>query len=313
MSTIAFIFPGQGSQFVGMGRELAQEFPEARDVFTEADARLGFTLSQLCFEGPEEELKLTVNTQPAVLATSIASLRVLERYGVRPDFVAGHSLGEYGALVSAGAMDFGDAVELVRLRGRLMEEAFPAGEGGMVAVLGLSGVEVAEACQKASVIGVVEPANYNCPGQVVIAGQKDALEKAAEILKEAGAKRVIPLAVSGPFHSSLMRPAGEKLAGALQQVVIQPPGVKLVANVSADYVNTPDEIRYALVRQVSSPVRWEESVRRLIDDGVDTFVEVGPGTVLSGLVKKIDKQVKVLGVQDMASLEKALASLGEGG
>ncbi|MEW6661270.1 MAG: ACP S-malonyltransferase [Bacillota bacterium] len=309
MTRIALVFPGQGSQAVGMGLEMAQKYQEAQEVFNQADTKLGFPLSDLCFHGPEEELKLTVNTQPAVLAASIACLRVLETTGIDFDIAAGHSLGEYSALVAAGVMEFPDALGIVRERGRLMEEALPAGQGGMAAVMGLAFEEIEKICNEAANEGIVAPANYNSPGQLVIAGDMAALHLAIHLAKQAGAKRVILLPVSGPFHSPLMEPAGKKLAEVLAGIPLAKTRKKVVANVTADFVETPEEVRAALVRQVSSPVRWEESVLKMVAHGVDTFVEIGPGTVLSGLIKKIDKNVRVLNIQDLASLEKTVGIL----
>lgn len=308
MNPIAFVFPGQASQYVGMGKELCEHFPEAAAVFEKADAALGFSLSRLCFEGPQEELNKTAITQPAVLTTSIACLAVLQKAGgPTPAAAAGHSLGEYSALVAAGSLSFEDAVRLVRKRGQYMQEAVPLGEGGMAAVMGLSSEEVAAVCREASGNGVVEAVNLNCPGQVVIAGDMAGLEAAKPLLKEAGAKRVIPLPVSAPFHSRLMVPAGEKLAKDLEGVAINDPAIPVVANVSADYVRTGAEVRASLLKQVYSPVRWEESVRLLVAGGMQTFVEVGPGKVLSGLIKKTSKETMLYNIEDLASLEKVLA------
>ncbi len=306
---IAFVFPGQASQYVGMGKELCHNYPEAAEIFKQADEALGFSLSALCFEGPEEELNLTANTQPAVLTTSLACLAVLNSVGGPVPFaMAGHSLGEYSALVAAGSLEFADAVRLVRKRGQYMQEAVPLGEGGMKAVMGLAGAAVAEVCRKASEPGVViEAVNLNCPGQVVVAGNTAGLKAVEPLLKEAGARRVVPLPVSAPFHSSLMIPAGERLAVDLGQVVIKDPKIPVVANVSAGLVSTGAEVKDSLIRQVYSPVRWEETIIRLLELGVEAFVEVGPGKVLSGLVKKISREVTISNVEDKATLEKVLA------
>jgi len=309
MSKLALVFPGQGSQQVGMGKAIAEERPEARQVFEEADGALGFPLSRLCFEGPEEELKLTENTQPAILTTSVALYRALASQGVEPDFVAGHSLGEYSALVAAGALRLDDAVVLVRNRGRYMQEAVPVGEGAMAAILGLGLAEVQEICSQASEGEVVEPANLNAPGQTVVAGHAAAVQRASAAAKERGAKRVIPLSVSAPFHCRLMRPAQHRLERDLANVTVSDLRVPLVSNVDAAWVRTGAEAADALVRQVASPVRWEESVRRLVDEGVDQFVEVGPGKVLSGLVRKIAENVRVASIEDPNGLRRLLAEV----
>lgn len=309
MSKLALVFPGQGSQQVGMGKAIAEERPEARQVFEEADGALGFPLSRLCFEGPEEELKLTENTQPAILTTSVALYRALASQGVEPDFVAGHSLGEYSALVASGALRLDDAVVLVRNRGRYMQEAVPVGEGAMAAILGLGLAEVQEVCSQASDGEVVEPANLNAPGQTVVAGHAAAVQRASAAAKERGAKRVIPLSVSAPFHCRLMRPAQHRLERDLANVTVSDLRVPLVSNVDAAWVRTGAEAVDALVRQVASPVRWEESVRRLVDEGVDQFVEVGPGKVLSGLVRKIAENVRVASIEDPNGLRRLLAEV----
>jgi len=309
MSKLALVFPGQGSQQVGMGKAIAEERPEARQVFEEADGALGFPLSRLCFEGPEEELKLTENTQPAILTTSVALYRALASQGVEPDFVAGHSLGEYSALVASGALRLDDAVVLVRNRGRYMQEAVPVGEGAMAAILGLGLAEVQEICSQASDGEVVEPANLNAPGQTVVAGHAAAVQRASAAAKERGAKRVIPLSVSAPFHCRLMRPAQHRLERDLANVTVSDLRVPLVSNVDAAWVRTGAEAADALVRQVASPVRWEESVRRLVDEGVDQFVEVGPGKVLSGLVRKIAENVRVASIEDPNGLRRLLAEV----
>jgi [acyl-carrier-protein] S-malonyltransferase len=311
MSGLALVFPGQGSQQVGMGKSIAEGFPEAREVFDLADRTLGFSLSRLCFEGPADELKLTENTQPAILTTSVALYRVLAAKGIEPDYVAGHSLGEYSALVAASGLRLEDAVGLVRSRGRYMQEAVPLGEGAMAAVLGLSADEVEAVCREASQGEVVEPANLNAPGQTVIAGHTAAVERAGVKAKERGAKRVIPLPVSAPFHCRLMRPAQERLQRDLSGVPFFDPRVPLISNVDAKPVRTGAEVVDALVRQVSSPVRWEESVRYLVGRGVDQFVEVGPGKVLSGLVRKVADQARVVSVEDPSGVERLLAEVAD--
>ncbi len=311
MNKTAFIFPGQGSQHAGMGKSVADVYPEAEDVFDRADRALGFSLSSLCFNGPEEELKLTENTQPAILATSIAIQRVLAAKGIEPDFVAGHSLGEYSALVSSGSLRLEDALVLVRKRGRYMQEAVPVGVGAMAAILGLSADEVGEICLRAAETEVVEPANFNGAGQVVIAGHRVAVERASALAKENGARRVIPLPVSAPFHCQLMRPAAEHLREDLAVTEFSSLKMPLVTNVDAVPIDESGDARDGLVRQVASPVRWEESIQRLAKEGVTYFIEVGPGKVLSGLVRKIDRQVRVANVEGPEGVDKILEEIPE--
>lgn len=284
---IAFIFPGQGSQKVGMGRALADEFAVCRETFEEADRALGEPLSRLCFDGPEGQLMLTENTQPAILTVSIAAYRLLSSIGLAPSFTAGHSLGEYSAHVAAGTMSFLDALQLVRRRGRYMQDAVPVGEGAMAAILGLDARDVARACEEAAAGEVVGPANLNGPGQIVIAGSRAAVRRAGDRAKALGAKRVIPLAVSAPFHCALMKPAEERLAPELRALAVHDPRVPVVANVDAELKREHRAAIDALVRQVSLPVQWDAVVRRLASEGVNAYVEVGPGTVLTGLVRKI--------------------------
>ena len=309
MGKLAFIFPGQGSQRAGMGKALAEQFPAARAVFDQADQALGFPLSKLCFEGPEEELKLTANTQPAILTTSVAAYRVLEEKGIAPDYVAGHSLGEYSALVASGCLSLPEAVVTVRNRGTYMQEAVPAGQGAMAALLGLPLPEVQQVCEQAAQGQVVVPANLNSPGQIVISGHKEAVERAAQAAKDAGAKRAVLLPVSAPFHSSLLQPAAARLESDFQRIRFSGLSIPLVTNVDADVIETPQAARDALLRQVPAPVRWEESMRKLIELGCDCFIEVGPGKVLAGLLRQIDRSVRALSVEDPASLEKTLAAL----
>lgn len=311
MTHVAFVFPGQGAQKVGMGKSLAEAFPRCREVFAEADAALGESLSAICFEGPDDRLMLTENAQPAILAMSVAVLRLIEAEGIAPAFAAGHSLGEYSAHVAAGTLSFADALRTVRRRGRYMQEAVPVGEGAMAAVLGLDPAAVEAACAEARAESglVVTPANLNAPGQVVIAGHAAAVAKAGERAKALGAKRVIPLAVSAPFHCPLMKPAEERLAPELRALESHDPRIPVVANVDAEPKRTAAAAIDALIRQVSSPVRWEDVVKRLIAEGARTFVELGPGTVLAGLIKKIDRSVTVMSVEDEAGLRAAVSQL----
>lgn len=302
MGKVAFVFPGQASQYPGMGKELAEKYAVARAVFDEADQALGFSISKICFEGTEDELKLTANTQPAILTCSVAVHRVLAEKGLGPDFVAGHSLGEYSALVAAGTLKFSDAVVLVRKRGAYMQEAVPAGVGAMAAIMGLSPAVAADACKRAADREVCSAANLNSPEQTVISGHAGAVKRAVEIASQLGAKRAVILPVSAPFHSALMMPAQEKLAADLNKTEFGPLRVPLVTNVDADTIATGDEAREALIRQVTAAVRWEESVRMLIDEGVNTFVEVGPGRVLTGLLRQIERSVAALNVEDEKSL-----------
>jgi [acyl-carrier-protein] S-malonyltransferase len=303
---IAFIFPGQGSQKVGMGQALADRFDVCRETFDEADAALGEPLSRLCFEGPEDQLALTENTQPAILAVSIAAARLLAAQGLTPAFVAGHSLGEYSANVAAGTFAFVDALRTVRRRGRYMQEAVPAGTGAMAAILGLDAGQVAAACDAAAQGEVVGPANLNGAGQVVIAGAREAVARAGERAKALGARRVVPLPVSAPFHCALMKPAEVRLAPELRALRTCTPRVPIVANVDAEPKRDAGAAIEALVAQVSSPVQWEAVVRRLASEGVTTYVEVGPGTVLSGLVRKIHREATVMSFgspDDLAAVE----------
>ena len=305
-SAMAFIFPGQGSQHPGMGRDLAERFPAARQVFEEADEALGFSLSELCFNGPAEQLQLTENTQPAILTVSIAALRAAQSEGFpRAEFVAGHSLGEYSALVAAGALHLGDAIRTVRARGRYMQEAVPVGAGAMAAILGADLEMVNAGCEEASQGEICSAANINSPGQVVIAGAAGAIDRAIVILKERGAKRAMKLNVSAPFHCAMMKPAQERLAADLDTIQFGDSEMPVVTNVDARAVTSADLLRDSLVRQVSQPVRWLESVEFLISQGVKTFIEIGPGKVLSGLVRQIDRSVQCVNVEDEASLRAA--------
>jgi [acyl-carrier-protein] S-malonyltransferase len=308
--SLAFLFPGQGSQRVGMGKALALAFPESRAVFEEADDALGTKLSRLCFEGPEEQLQLTANTQPAILAASVAALRPLAARGIRPTLVAGHSLGEYSALVAGGGLSLRDALVTVRRRGTYMQEAVPVGKGAMAAILGLELSAVEQACREAAGDEIVSPANLNSPGQVVIAGHAGAVDRAIEKCKAAGAKRALRLPVSAPFHCALMKPAQDRLEADLRALALRDLEVPIVSNVDARVVRSAGECRDGLVRQVSAPVRWQESVELLVKEGVKTFVEVGPGTVLAGLVKKTAKGARVLGVETPETLDGTLEALG---
>lgn len=304
MTKRAFIFPGQGSQYPGMGKDLADNFPVARHLFEEADDALGSKLSTLCFDGPEEQLKLTANTQPAILTASIAALRVLQaETGVAADYLAGHSLGEYSALVASGSISFADAVRTVRARGTFMQEAVPVGVGAMAAILGVEPDMLAEICAEASQGEVVSPANFNSPGQIVIAGHTSAVNRAIEIAKARGFRKAMLLPVSAPFHSSLMVPAGERLAGVLEPIIVNDLCAPVVTNVEAKPNNDKSRVKELLVRQVSAPVLWDAAVREMVALGVAEFVEIGPGKVLSGLVKRIDKGVVAKNVEDAAGMK----------
>jgi len=301
---IAFVFPGQGSQFAGMGKDLAESFPVARQVFEEANDALGFDLASLCFNGPEEDLKLTANTQPAILSHSIAALRVLEQEtGLQPHLVAGHSLGEYSALVCSGALAFADAVRTVRQRGTFMQEAVPVGQGAMAAIMGLDNEQLVKVCSEAAQGEVVSPANFNSPGQVVIAGSSAAVERACELAKAAGAKRALPLPVSAPFHCALMQPAAERLQAVLAGVPVAELRVPVVTNVEAAANSDAGRVVELLVRQVCAPVRWTDSVEAMAAAGVERCIEIGPGKVLSGLIKRIVKGVETANMENSASLQ----------
>lgn len=312
MSKIAFVFPGQGSQTVGMCKAFYDEYAVVRDIFAEADEALGFSITKMCFEGPESDLRLTYNTQPAILTASVACAAVLKEKGASCAVAAGHSLGEYSALVYAGAMKFADAVRTVRARGTFMQEAVPVGEGSMAAVLGLDSDKIVEICKavEAETGAAVQAVNFNCPGQVVIAGAVAPVEKALVELKAAGAKRAVLLPVSAPFHSTLMQPAADRLAEVLAPIEIKDITIPVIANVTAAPVTSSAAIKELLIKQAASPVLWETSVRNMVADGVDTFVEVGPGKVLTGFTKKIAKGMPALNVEDPASLEKTLVALG---
>ncbi len=303
MKSIAFIFPGQGSQYVGMGKELFENFSVAKKIFEEAEDTLHFSISALCFEGPEEALKLTENTQPAVLTTSIAALKVLQaEKGMTPQFTAGHSLGEYSALVASGALSFSEAVKIVRLRGKFMQEAVPVGEGAMAAVLGMEREQVEKLCEEISSGEILTPANFNSPGQIVIAGHSKAVERAIERVKQEGKKAVL-LPVSAPFHSPLMKPAGERLEKALEEISVADLKIPVVTNVEAEINTAKERVKGLLVAQVSSPVRWEEAMRKMIEKGIEQVLEIGPGKVLSGLMKRIDSRIESKNLEDLQTLK----------
>jgi [acyl-carrier-protein] S-malonyltransferase len=308
-SRIAFLFPGQGSQSIGMGKDLADKYPIGRQTFEEADEALGYKLSQLCFDGPEDQLRLTEITQPAILTTSVAAWRVLNEHGIKPNFVAGHSLGEYSALVAAGTLTFVDAVRTVRNRGKYMQEAVPVGVGTMAAILGMPWEKVAQVCQDAAQGEVCQAANINSPEQIVISGNTAAVERAAKLADERGAKRAKLLPVSAPFHCSLMKPAQDRLAADLDSITFNKPAIKVVCNVDAALLEDAARSRDALIRQVTGAVKWDQSVRLLIAQGAETFVEVGPGKVLSGLMRQIDRTKTALNVADDLSLQKTLEHL----
>ena len=308
-SPLAFLFPGQGSQAVGMGKDLAERYPVARQTFEEADEALGKKLSQLCFEGPEDQLRLTENTQPAILTASVAAWRVLNEKGIKPSFAAGHSLGEYSAHVAAGTLKFADAVRAVRNRGKYMQEAVPVGTGSMAAILGMSLDAIGSLCADAGQGEVCEPANINSPDQIVISGHASAIERAVKLAQERGAKRAIVLPVSAPFHCSLMKPAQERLAKDLEALNFSAPQIPVVCNVYAKPVEEAGSAREALVRQVTGSVKWSESMQWLIGRGIERFVEVGPGKVLCGLMRQIDRSKKCLNVEDEGSLQKSVEFL----
>lgn len=303
---VAFLFQGQGAQYVGMGKELYEKYNIAREVYTKADLALNFNISNLCFEGPIESLNQTKYTQPAILTTSIAILKVLEQFEIKPDEVAGLSLGEYSAHVCSGSLNFEDAVKLAKKRGTYMEEAVPKGLGTMAAILGLEGEILRQICVDCSSFGIVEVANYNSPGQIVIAGEVETVKRASEMAIEKGAKRVIPLKVSGPFHTSMLKEASEKLSKELQGVKVNTMNIPVVTNVTGSYINKKEDIKEFLIKQVRSSVRWEDTIKTMVKNGVDTFVEIGPGKALSGFVKRVDRKVNIINVEDIKSLEKAI-------
>lgn len=309
MGKMAFVFPGQGAQYVGMAQDIVDQSANCRQIINEADERLGYKLSEVMFHGPKEALTLTENAQPALVAASLVCARLLQDAGIEPEVVAGHSLGEYAALAVAGALSLADAIWLTRQRGLYMTAAVPAGQGGMAAILGASQAQVEELCTYAAQFGVLEIANYNCPGQIVISGERAALEAAVAQAKAFGAKKAMPLAVSGPFHSSLLSKASEQLAGALEQVKIEAPQKMVIANYSAGPVCTPQEIKQSLIKQVSHPVRWEESIRLMVNNGVETIVEVGAGKVLTGLTKRIAPDILLFNVENMESFAATVAAL----
>ena len=309
MGKIAFLFAGQGSQAPGMGKELAENFECAAKVFDEASEALGFDIKDMIFNGDKETLMITENTQPTIVTMSTAALRVLEEKGIKADVVAGLSLGEYTAHVASGSLTFADAVRLVRKRGKYMQEEVPVGKGAMAAILGLDADTVREATKKASDVGVCTGANFNCPGQIVVSGEVAAVEKCCEIAKEMGAKRAVMLDVSAPFHCSLLTGAGEKLEKELENIEVHDMNIPVITNVTADYIKSKDDIKQLLKEQVSNSVLWEDSIRRMITDGIDTFIEIGPGKALSGFMKKIDKSMTVYNVEDMASREKTVQGI----
>jgi len=304
MKKIAFVFPGQGSQYVGMGKEFYDNFNIAKEIFEEADDALHFSISVLCFKGPEEALKLTENTQPAILTTSIAALKVFQNEkGSHPHLMAGHSLGEYSALVASGALSFDDAVQVVHLRGKFMQEAVPMGEGAMAAFLGMERVEIEKLCEEASSGEVLSPANFNCPGQIVIAGHSKAIQRAIEGAKQKG-KKAILLPVSAPFHSPLMKPAGSRLEKVLEGISVKDLTIPVVTNVEAEINTSKDRVKELLVHQVSSPVRWEESMQKMVGGGIERVLEIGPGKVLSGLMKRINPDIETGNIENLQSLKK---------
>jgi [acyl-carrier-protein] S-malonyltransferase len=310
MAKWAFLFPGQGSQYVGMGKDLKQNFKIAADVFAEADQALHEDLSKLCFEGPEDDLKLTRNTQPAILTVSIAALRVLQQEtGLVPAITAGHSLGEYSALVASGALQFSDAVAIVRKRGTFMQEAVPVGVGGMAAVLGMETDALEQICRESAEGQAVAPANYNCPGQIVISGHMEAVKRAAAKAEAAGAKKVVMLPVSAPFHSALMKPAAEKLAKALEPFTVQDLKIPVLSNVEADFYPSKNDVKRLLTEQVDHPVRWIEEMEKMVSEGVDKCVEIGPGKVLNGLVRKISRETAIQSIENPDSIKEFIAGL----
>lgn len=306
MSKLAFVFPGQGAQKVGMGKDFYDNYDVAKKMFKEADEALGYSIMKMCFEGPEEDLKLTANTQPAILTISCIANEILKENGVQPEITGGHSLGEYSALVAAGVLNFQDAVALVHKRGSYMQEAVPVGEGGMAAIIGVDRDKIVEVCQQVSAESPVQAVNFNCPGQIVIAGATKGVELAVEELKAAGAKKAVILPVSAPFHSTLMKPAAEKLAVELDKVTISDAKIPVVANVSAEILTKAEDIKASLVAQAASPVLWEDCVARMKEFGADVLLEAGPGKTLCGFNRRIDKTITSLNVEDVASLEKSL-------
>ena len=312
MNKLAFVFPGQGAQAVGMGKDLFDQYDVAKRLFAEADEALGYSIKDMCFEGPADDLKLTANTQPAILTVSVIVNEILKEHGVQPDVAGGHSLGEYSALVAAGVLSFKDAVALVHKRGQYMQEAVPVGEGGMAAIIGLDDEAIAAACEKATKeAGEVQPVNFNCPGQTVIAGTTHGVEKAVEELKAAGAKKAVVLPVSAPFHSTLMKPAAEKLAAELDKVAIHDAAFPVVSNFTGDLETKAEEIKANLVAQADHPVRWIACVKTMQAFGADTFVEAGPGKTLCGFNRRIDRSIKSLNVENLESLQKTLDYLKE--
>ena len=306
MSKLAFVFPGQGAQKVGMGKDFFDNYDVAKKMFKEADEALGYSIMKMCFEGPEEDLKLTANTQPAILTISCIANEILKENGVQPEITGGHSLGEYSALVAAGVLKFQDAVALVHKRGAYMQEAVPVGEGGMAAIIGVDREKIVEICQSVSAESPVQAVNFNCPGQIVIAGATHGVELAVEELKAAGAKKAVILPVSAPFHSTLMKPAAEKLAVELDKVTLSDAKIPVVANVNAQVLTKAEDIKASLVAQAASPVLWEDCVAKMKEFGADVLLEAGPGKTLCGFNRRIDKSIKSLNVEDVESLEKSL-------